>query len=236
MPDIPGAGRPWELKLHRNNPRRHIFCVTNQPQKTPEKICGPIGFNRLWSDGGLIIIVATEHLDGKQDKACSHGAAELLARRYQGVLLRYFARRGFTVSEAQDLSQEVFVQLTRPEVVERITEPEAYLFTIAGNLCHDHYRRKAIRQAHPPEDFYENFHCSAEFAPDRLIEGREELDLIIKILREMPERMRNVFVLARLENVPRAEIALRLGMSKRTIEQDLALATAFLAARRRRAT
>jgi DNA-directed RNA polymerase specialized sigma24 family protein len=46
--------------------------------------------------------------------------------------------------------------------------------------------------------------------------------------------MRNIFILARLENLPRAEIAQRLGISKSLVEQQITLATACLADRRRR--
>jgi DNA-directed RNA polymerase specialized sigma24 family protein len=48
--------------------------------------------------------------------------------------------------------------------------------------------------------------------------------------------MRTIFILARLENMPRAVIAARLGVSKRTVEQSITQATACLAERRRRVT
>jgi DNA-directed RNA polymerase specialized sigma24 family protein len=48
--------------------------------------------------------------------------------------------------------------------------------------------------------------------------------------------MRNIFILARLEHMPRAEIAARLGISKRLVEQQITLATACLADRRRKLT
>jgi DNA-directed RNA polymerase specialized sigma24 family protein len=48
--------------------------------------------------------------------------------------------------------------------------------------------------------------------------------------------MRTIFILARLEDMPRAEIAMRLGVSKSTVEQAITRATACLADRRRRVT
>jgi RNA polymerase sigma-70 factor (ECF subfamily) len=70
--------------------------------------------------------------------------------------------------------------------------------------------------------------------PDRLAEGRQELQLIVEALNELPERMRHIFILARLENMRRADIAARFGISKRLVEQQIALATACLAERRKR--
>ena len=168
--------------------------------------------------------------------AADFTSVDRLTRRYHGVLVRYFGRRGVDTGDAQDLAQEVFERLSRPEVLARIERVDGYLFGTAANLAVEYFRRRQVRQAHPAADFAESLHRGEEFAPDRLLEGRQELDLIVAALNEMPERMRHIFILARLENLPRAEIALRLGISKRLVEQQITLATACLADRRRRAT
>lgn len=163
-----------------------------------------------------------------------HQSVDRLTRQYHAVLIRYFARRGIDQAEAQDLAQEVFERLSRPEVLARIDRIDGYLFATAANLATEHFRRRQVRLAHPASDFTDNVHRSEDFAPDRLLEGRQELAMIVGALNELPERMRHIFILARLENMPRAEIALRLGISKRLVEQQITLATACLADRRRR--
>jgi RNA polymerase sigma-70 factor (ECF subfamily) len=161
-------------------------------------------------------------------------SVEALSRKYHSVLVRYFSRRRLAFSDAQDLAQEVFARLARPGTLDGIDRAGAYLFTTAANLLVEFHRYRLVRSSNPPEDFCEAIQRAAEFTPERLLEGRQELELIMQALRSMPERMRNVFVLARLENIPRAEIAARLGIAKRTVEQDLTTATAYLAERRRR--
>ena len=163
-------------------------------------------------------------------------SVDLLTRRYHGVLIRYFRRRGIDVHDAMDLVQEVFERLSHQGVLSRVERVEGYLFGAAANVATDHFRRKRVRLAYPVEDYGEAMHRGEEFAPDRLAEGRQELELIVAALNELPERMRHIFILARLENMRRAEIAARLGISKRLVEQQIALATACLADRRKRLT
>ena len=157
-----------------------------------------------------------------------------LSRRYRAVLLRYFMRRGIAPLDAQDLTQEVFVRLSKRDVLDRVASVEGFLFTIAANVAIDFVRRQKVRNDCPATGLHDSVHVTEDFSPERLLEGRQELSRIVAALNEMPARMRNIFILARLENLPRGEIAQRLGVSKSLVEQQIAAATACLAERRRR--
>jgi RNA polymerase sigma factor (sigma-70 family) len=98
----------------------------------------------------------------------------------------------------------------------------------------DFFRHRRVRSEHPATGFVDRIQITDDFSPERVLEGRQELACIVSALNEMPERMRNIFILARLENLPRAEIAQRLGISKSLVEQQITLATACLSERRRR--
>ena len=161
---------------------------------------------------------------------------EDLSRRYNAVLLRYFVRRGIVAHEAQDLVQDVFARLARHDALDNVGSAEGYLFATAANVALDFFRYRKVRSDYPVAGFVEDIQRTQDFTPERVLEGRQELACIVAALNEMPERMRNIFILARLENLPRAEIAHRLGISKRLVEQQLTLATACLSDRRRRIT
>ena len=47
-------------------------------------------------------------------------SVDLLTRRYHGVLVRYFRRRGFNPNDTMDLVQEVFERLSGPDVLDRV--------------------------------------------------------------------------------------------------------------------
>jgi RNA polymerase sigma factor (sigma-70 family) len=177
------------------------------------------------------------HLEPDQQGETAGGwSVDQLSRRYQAVLVRYFGRRGIDVADGQDLAQEVFERLSRPEVRERIGRVEGYLFSIAANLAVEYFRHRQVRTSHPVTELVASFQRDEEFAPDRLFEGRQELDLIVTALNALPERMRHIFILARLENLTHAEIATRLGVSKRLVQYEVTMATACLADHRRRIT
>ncbi|MGI9170654.1 MAG: sigma-70 family RNA polymerase sigma factor [Caulobacteraceae bacterium] len=168
--------------------------------------------------------------------AAGQASVESLSRRYRAVLLRYFAKRGIASVDAQDLAQDAFARLSRDDALADVANVDGYLFATAANLAAEFFRRRRVRSAHPVETFYEETQRTEEFTPERVVAGRQELARVVAAMNEMPERMRNIFILARLENLARGEIALRLGVSKRLVEQQITLATACLADRRRRLT
>jgi RNA polymerase sigma-70 factor (ECF subfamily) len=176
--------------------------------------------------------------DGETSAEGTHTSVgvEELSRRYNVALLRYFVRRGIAQQDAQDLVQDVFARLSRQGAFDSVGSVDGYLFATAANIAIDFFRRSNVRRNNPAIGFVEEFQCTEDFSPERLLEGRQELSCVLAALNEMPERMRNIFILARLENLPRAEIAQRLGLSKSLIEQQITLATACLADRRRRIT
>jgi len=161
-------------------------------------------------------------------------AVDNLSRRFRTVLTRYFARHGIGHSDSQDLAQDVFLNLSKRDALASVENVEGYLFAAAANAAREFFRRHKVRNANPSEAFYERMHRTEEFTPERLLEGKQELAGIVAALNEMPERMRNIFILARLENMDRGEIAVRLGISKRLVEQQITLATACLSDRRKR--
>ncbi len=161
---------------------------------------------------------------------------EDLSRRYHAVLLRYFVRRRIAPQEAQDLVQEVFAKLAKGRSLDHVASAEGLLFATAASVALDFFRHNKVRGDHPASAYVDELQRTAEFSPERILGSRQELACVVAALNEMPERMRNIFILARLENLPRAEIAVRLGVSKRTVEDQITQATACLADRRRRVT
>lgn len=171
--------------------------------------------------------------NGSGRAAGDNGVIETLSRRYRAVLLRYFVRRGIAVPDAQDLAQDVFARLSRRDTLADVEAMEGYIFAMAANALIDHSRRSKVR-ADGAAALQSVGGKEQDFSPERLLAGRQELAAIIDALNEMPERMRNILILARLENMSRQEIAQRLGISKSLVDQQITHAMACLADRRRR--
>lgn len=111
-----------------------------------------------------------------------------LFRIYAPVLIRFFMRYGKRLSDAQDLTQDTFLQLHRARADFCAGEPlRPWLFTIARNRCHDHGRRLRRRpEALREVDVYE---APQTHEPQALIvaERREALHSALAKLSQ-PER------------------------------------------------
>ena len=65
-----------------------------------------------------------------------------MAARYGSRLRRFLAVHLRNADDVPDLAQEVFLRLLRVEGYESIRSPEAYLFTIASHVIHQHAVRR----------------------------------------------------------------------------------------------
>nr|WP_320116664.1 sigma-70 family RNA polymerase sigma factor [uncultured Desulfuromonas sp.] len=147
----------------------------------------------------------------------------LFYTNHQGWMHHWLQRKLGCRQRAEDLTQDVFVRLIRRnERVEEVREPRAWLSSIARGLLVDHWRRKALEQAwidtlmHSP--------APATPSPEERVEIIEELVVIDRMLRGLKKRTRSAFLLARLEGLTCHQISTRLGVSRATVERDLAQA------------
>lgn len=163
-------------------------------------------------------------------------ARQALDDRYRAPLMAFFLRRLSDRTEAEDLVQEVFVRMLARGASEDVRSADAFVFAVAGNLLRDRARLAATRSlsAHDPLDALTEGrdanlveHC----APDRVLLGRERLALASRALAELSPRTRNIFVLYRMENMRRRDIAMLYGISVSAVEKHIAKALEHLMAR-----
>jgi RNA polymerase sigma-70 factor (ECF subfamily) len=165
--------------------------------------------------------------EGPDDRA----AVEALARDYRGVLLRYFDRRSIPTADLEDAVQEVFARLLQRDGETPIETLESYLFQTAASVAVDFHRRAVARArgAHLPYD--DRLHAVADFSPERIHGGREDVAMVMSALLELPERTRAAFLLARFEKMRLTEIARRLNLSVGGVEKNVRKAMAHVTAR-----
>jgi RNA polymerase sigma-70 factor (ECF subfamily) len=152
---------------------------------------------------------------------------EVWSRRYRPALLSFFQRRMPPGSDREDLVQEVFVRLARREDLAGVENIDGYLFQAAANVLTDWRRKQATHRAadHDPlPDTLEDVGFSAE----RVLIGKEAVRSMIQALSALPERTRAVFMLYHFQGLSHADIARRLGIAIRTVEDHIARANAHL--------
>jgi RNA polymerase sigma factor (sigma-70 family) len=155
---------------------------------------------------------------------------EDLCRRFRPALVAYFLRRVHDPAEAEDLAHDVFLRLSGIPLA-RLRSLDAYVFQVAANLLKDRARRAKVRAdyaaAEVPANEAEDSETRA-LDPERIEAARRSLMALVARLRELPERTREIFILYRIENVARRDIAQAYDLSISTVEKEVARATAYL--------
>lgn len=154
---------------------------------------------------------------------------ENIARHYLPAIAAYFRRRVANASEVDDLTQDVMMALARRGQTAEIANLEGYIFQIAANLLKDRNRRDRRRPLLYGGQYDDAVALLAdELSPERIISSRESYSDLILLLNEMPERMRTIFILNRLEDMTGREIAQRLNLSVSTVEKNMMRALAMV--------
>lgn len=149
---------------------------------------------------------------------------EALYQGHHGWLLGWLRRRLHCPHNAADLAQDTFIRVlcAGPYVAPR--EPRAFLATVARRLLIDNGRRKRLEQAY--RDELEQWALELEQAPspEQILLAVQVLEGIDRALSRMAPRVREAFILRHLDGLSQNEIAVRLGVSLRTVQVDLVLA------------
>ena len=117
------------------------------------------------------------------------------------------------------------MRLLRVEGCESIRSPEAYLFTIASHVIHQH----AVRRSTEPvsvdiaEVFAELKTPSSDDPPDQVAQA-QRLDELERILGYLPTRVATALVLHRVAGYSVQEVGDQLGVSRETAKKYLARA------------
>jgi RNA polymerase sigma-70 factor, ECF subfamily len=149
------------------------------------------------------------------------GAFEALVRRWQQPMARVLARLA-GADRAADLCQEVFLRLY--QAGPRYQESGVFttwLYRIALNVARDAHRRRDVMRLgnHEPLD---------DDTPADAICRRESVEIVARLVAELPEPQREVLVLHHHEKLNFEEIARLTGTPASTLKSRFAAALARL--------
>ncbi|HKT73507.1 MAG TPA: RNA polymerase sigma factor [Steroidobacteraceae bacterium] len=154
-----------------------------------------------------------------------HTFVSEIASRYGQRLRRFFTQRLRNREDASDLAQEVFLRLMRVEHHETIRSPEAYLFTVASHVLHQHTLRQAATPASVDiSDVFASLQLMSDDDPLARADGQQVLQEIELALKSLPPRISSTLLLHRLGGLSLEEIARELGVSRPAAKKYLARA------------
>ena len=127
---------------------------------------------------------------------------------------------------ANDLLQDAFIRLMNSEVA-KIGNVRAFLYRIANNLSIDHARRNRVRGVRDEQELQD---LAGDADPQGSAIAGNTLEHLQRLIDGLPSPTREVFLLARVEQLSYKEIAIRLGLDARAVERHLNKAMAHCAA------
>lgn len=127
-------------------------------------------------------------------------------------------------ADAEDIAQSIFLKLwMRPDLWETDESMEGYLYVVTRNEIFALFRHQQIERDYQQKmidslllEELEDNNSSLE-----KIYYQEKLILIEMALKKMPERRRRVFELSRFDGMSNKEIAEKLDMPLRTVEDHI---------------
>jgi RNA polymerase sigma-70 factor (ECF subfamily) len=143
-----------------------------------------------------------------------------LYRDHRDWLLSWLRRNVACPHRAEDLSQDTFTRLLGREQLLEPREPRAFLLSVAKGLLFDHFRRAALEQAYLDELRLVPEGEQPSVETQQLI--LEDLKAIDQLLSKLSSKARAAFLYSRLDGMPHAEIAAKLGVSVPRVRQYLA--------------
>ena len=149
-----------------------------------------------------------------------------LATKHSRRLRQFLLHRLPNLADVGDLAQEVYLRLLRVDRRESIRNPEAYLFTVAGHVVHQHLLREAnapLATADIEELLDLDNGASESSAPSRA-DAEQRLERMDERLARLPPRARAAFVLHLRDGYTLEEIAVQFGVSRSMVKKYLAKA------------
>ncbi|MEZ4297900.1 MAG: sigma-70 family RNA polymerase sigma factor [Polyangiaceae bacterium] len=167
--------------------------------------------------GAAMWMLVKEDADSDSDGEGAAESAPQLAEifeRCSGRVWRTLRRLGVRESDVEDVCQEVFLIVSRKLGTFRGDAAlTTWIYGICVRAAADHRRRAHVRReephAEPPEQ-------SAPGEQEEIVARREALRELDRLLGELDENRRTVFVLFELEGLPMNEVARVMGCPAQT--------------------
>lgn len=152
-----------------------------------------------------------------------------MVARYYRELLNHLTRTIKDRDSAADIVQETYVRvLALQQSGQVVSQPRALLYHTARNLVIDRHRRNEVRgESVQMDDMPEEFDmlaASPACEPDVALASSQAVDAMLQTIDKLPVRCREAFILHRFDGLPHAEVAERMGISRKMVEQHIKLA------------
>jgi RNA polymerase sigma-70 factor (ECF subfamily) len=146
---------------------------------------------------------------------------------YKSLFMKYFPKVKYFISHliksdvvAEELAQDIFMKIwEHREQLVLIQSFNSYIYRIAKNLSLNYLEHKYIE-----ETYFNNYQGETEFSIEEEFYAKE-LELLEQLtVSNMPPQRKAIYEMSRKKGFTNEEIATKLSISKKTVENHLNLA------------
>lgn len=150
---------------------------------------------------------------------------------YFPKLVRFAREFVSSTEDAENIIQDIFIYLwERQELLSTLSNLNAFLFTLVKNKCIDQLRLQKLLEDRKEElkiildkEIQLKIYALQQFDENAL--SNEDIENILNdAINSLPEKCREVFILSRMEGLKNKEIAERLNISAKTVENQMTTA------------
>ena len=148
-----------------------------------------------------------------------YGPFEVVFKTYYNSLCNYAFTFVKSAHLSEDIVQETFVRIweDRPELIGS-DGLRYYLFTAVRNNCISHLRKKK----HQLVEWNDDHAAGHDSIVEKDAAGEaDRMSVLDTAIEGLPPKCREVFLLSRISNMTYKEIAASLGISEKTVENQL---------------
>ena len=171
---------------------------------------------------------ATSEIDQDFLKGIRSGdqnAFEKCFRKYYPELVGFALKTLKDKDQAEEIVQDTFVRFwEQKDTIDIQFSLKAYLYRSVHHACLNLFKHEKVREKHKSH----TVHTSSEADDNDPVEYLELQTKIQTTIDQLPDRCREVFILSRHEGLKYSEIADKLNISIKTVENQMGKALKFL--------
>lgn len=158
----------------------------------------------------------------------SSDAFEFLFHKYGGKLYNFMLSiSSQNIHQSEEIVQRTFVKVWETHSA---VNPDksfiSYLCTIAKNMLVNEYEHLAVRYVY--NDYILKTQSEADYITDNEVDKNLLEEYVDILIDKLPPARKQVFILSRKEMLTNKEIAERLSISEKTVQNQLAKSMAFM--------
>ena len=150
-----------------------------------------------------------------------------LVKQHSSALLRFLTRRMKSREDAEDIAQATFLRLYTLDNLDHLSNAKAFLFQVAANMSIDQMRREVLHKNYIDREVSKqprDLSAMATVAPEgisleRELQPKETLRMVHNSLSELPQNVRQAFILSRSKGWTYGQIAKQQGVSVSSVEK-----------------